>query len=128
MIEQIAIQHAKMKRVDWACVNEDRRTLGLNVPVLNSRLSRLPIGHGAWIQFYIFDDPARPYSSSVYGWLLLVPAGGLIRERWAAERVGPFRDWLKPWENFLNFKDYLGEKLPGLALSWKAYNESRLWC
>jgi hypothetical protein len=122
MIERIAIQHAKMKGVEWSCVSEDPKTAGLSIPGLNWHLSQLPIGHGAWIQFY--PDPISP----VYGWLYLIPAGGWDGVWWATERIGPFSVTNKPWENFLDFRDFLGEKLPGLALSWKAYNESNLWC
>lgn len=114
-----------MKGVDWACVNDAQPTAGLNISVINHHLARVELPHGACLQL-LFPGPARDEQFPLYlkyCWLYLAADG----KCWALERLGPFCS-SKGWENLLDLRDFVGEKLPSLRFSWRAYNESRLWC
>ena len=130
MIERIAIQHAKMNGVDWSCVTGDEDGHGLNVRTINQHLARVELSHGAHVQLFFLKPPLHlsaaecsEFYRNPYCWLYLAADG----KCWAVERLGRFYS-LIGWENLLDLRDFLNEKLPGLRLSWRAYNESRLWC
>ena len=126
MIDRISIQHSKMMRVDWSCVTGDEDGHGLNVRTINQHLASITLPYGANLQLF-FPEPEgglRYLQYPQYCWLYLGPDG----KCWTVERLGPFSPANKGWENLLDLRDFLNEKLPGLRLSWRAYNESRLWC
>jgi len=91
------------------------------VSQINQKLARIPLPKGAIVEVQ-FSREKNVMHTHCY--LLLSYLG----RYWTTQYLGVLYDHFTPQQRLRGLGDYLGEKLPAIETTWRAYHESNLWC